>query len=116
MLLVQLAFDFGRRSTHRPAGRGGLVGSGCSLDVYIALGTAFFAWAMWSHPRLGRGFAISGILLAVLLLAFNLFSFPEPPGENNLIDLGPFVGLWYLAVTIQMWRSLSWVRQALAAF
>ena len=117
MLLVQLAVRL--RAAGQPIDRQVVavwLGLDVAWDVYIALGTAFFAWAMWSHPRLGRGFAVSGIFIAVLLLSFNLYSFPEPPGENNLIDLGPFVGLWYLAVTIQMWRSLSWVRQALAAF
>ena len=116
MLLVQLAVRL--RAVGQPIDRQVVavwLGLDVAWDVYIALGTALFAWAMWSHPRLGRGFAISGILLAVLLLAFNFYSFPEPPGESNLIDLGPFVGLWYLAVTIQMWRSLSWARQALTA-
>jgi hypothetical protein len=55
------------------------------------------------------------MLLAVLLLGFNLATFPEPPGESNLVDLGPFVGLWYLAVTIQLWRSLAWVSHVLTA-
>jgi len=116
MLLVQLAVRL--RVAGQPIDRQVVavwLGLDVAWDVYIALGTALFAWAMWSHPRLGRGFAISGILLAVLLLAFNILSFPEPPGENNLIDLGPFVGLWYLAISIQMWRSLSWARQVLAA-
>jgi len=116
MLLVQLAVRI--RAAGQPIDRHVVavwLGLDVAWDVYIALGTALFAWAMWSHPRLGRGFAVSGILLAVLLLAFNFYSFPEPPGESNLIDLGPFVGLWYLAVAVQMWRSLSWARQALAA-
>ncbi len=115
MLLVQLAVRF--RVADQPVDRQVVavwLGLDVAWDVYIALGTALFAWAMWSHPRLGRVFAVAGILIAVLLLALNLYTFPEPPGESNLIDLGPFVGLWYLAVSIQMWRSLNWVRQSLA--
>jgi hypothetical protein len=116
MLLVQLAVRL--RAAGQPIDQQVVavwLGLDVAWDVYIALGTALFAWAMWSHPRLGRGFALSGILLAVLLLAFNFYSFPEPPGESNLIDLGPFVGLWYLVVSVQMWRSLNWARQVLAA-
>lgn len=116
MLLVQLAVRL--RAAGQPIDQQVVavwLGLDVAWDVYIALGTALFAWAMWTHPRFGRGFAVSGILLAVLLLAFNFYAFPEPPGESHLVDLGPFVGLWYLVVTVQMWRSLSWVRQVLAA-
>jgi hypothetical protein len=116
MLLAQLAVR--HRAAGQPIDRQIVavwLGLDVAWDVYIALGTALFAWAMWRHPRLGKGFAITGMLLAVLLLAFNLYTFPEPPGESNLVDLGPFIGLWYLAVTIQMWRSLTWARQALTA-
>jgi hypothetical protein len=116
MLLVQLAVRI--RAAGQPIDQQVVavwLGLDVAWDVYIALGTALFAWAMWAHPRLGRGFAVSGLLLAVLLLAFNFYAFPEPPGESHLVDLGPFVGLWYLIVTVQMWRSLSWVRQVLDA-
>jgi hypothetical protein len=116
MLLVQLAVRI--RAAGQPVEQQVVavwLGLDVAWDVYIALGTALFAWAMRAHPRFGLGFAGSGLLLAVLLLALNFFTFPEPPGESNLIDLGPLVGLWYLVVTVQMWRSLSWVKQALAA-
>lgn len=116
MLLVQLAVRL--RTAGQPIDRQVVavwLGLDVAWDVYIALGTALFAWAMWTHPRLGWGFTISGVVLAVLLLVFNFYTFPEPPGESNLVDLGPFVGLWYLVVTVQMWRSLNWARQVLAA-
>lgn len=84
-------------------------------DVYILLGTTLFAWAMWTHPRLGRGFAITDILLAVLLLTFNLYTFPETPAESNLVDLESLVDLWHLAAIPPMWRALAWARRALTA-
>lgn len=116
MLLVQLAVRL--RAAGQPIDQQLVavwLGLDVAWDVYIALGTALFAWAMWTHPRFGRIFTVSGILLAALLLAFNFYAFPEPPGETNLVDLGPLVGLWYLVVTVQMWRSLSWVKQVAAA-
>lgn len=116
MLLVQLAVRL--RAAGQPIDQQLVavwLGLDVAWDVYIALGTALFAWAMWTHPRFSRIFTVSGILLAALLLAFNFYAFPEPPGETNLVDLGPLVGLWYLVVTVQMWRSLSWVKQVAAA-
>jgi hypothetical protein len=35
-------------------------------------------------------------------------------GEAGLVDAGPLVGVWYLAVTIQVLRSLGWLRRELA--
>ena len=90
------------------------LGLDVAWDAYIGLGTAMFAVAMWGHPRFGRWFGLSGLLIAGLMLAFNVFTFPEPPANSGLIDLGPLVGAWYLAVTIQTWRSLAWARNALA--
>jgi hypothetical protein len=48
-----------------------------------------------------------------LLLGFNLYTFPIPPANANLIDFGPFVGLWYLIISIQTLRSLTWVKNTL---
>jgi len=84
-----------------------------SWDVYIAIGTFFFGLNMLTHPRFGKIFGGTGILLALLLLVFNLYTFPTAPMDAGLIDFGPFVGLWYLAVTVQILRSMKWVRESL---
>ena len=70
---------------------------------------------MLEHPRFGRIFGWTGMTTAVLLLAFNLYTFPMPPANSELIDLGPLVGLWYLVVSLQALRSLKWAREELAA-
>ena len=82
-----------------------------SWDIYIVIGTFFFALNMLSHPKFGRIFGSVGILLSLLLLGFNLYTFPTAPMDAGLIDFGPFTGLWYLAVTIQILRSMKWVRE-----
>jgi hypothetical protein len=116
MLLVQLA-------ARASEGRGDVVptlvavwlGLDVAWDAYIALGTIFFAVAMLRHPRFGPAFAFSGMLIGAALLALNFYTFPIPPAEAELVDLGPLVGLWYLVVTIRIWGSLMWVRRAAAA-
>jgi hypothetical protein len=89
------------------------LGLDVAWDIYVGLGTALFAWAMLRHPRFGKSFGIPGLLVAAVLLALNLYTFPQPPAEAGLFDAGPVVGLWYLAVSIQVWRSLGWAREAL---
>jgi len=86
------------------------LGLDVAWDVYIGIGTIFFGWAMLRHPRFRWFFGAPGLLLGSFLLFFNLVTFPTPPSSAGLIDLGPFVGLWYLATTIQTWRSLKWAR------
>jgi hypothetical protein len=53
-------------------------------------------------------------VIGALLLATNLASFPEPPGDSRLIDLGPLVGLWYLIVALRIGWSLRWVEEQAA--
>jgi hypothetical protein len=115
MLLVQIAV--GMRTTERVSRDvvGVWLGLDVAWDVYIGLGTLAFGLAMLRHPRLGVPFGASGALIALALLALNLWSFPAPPGESGLVDLGPLVGLWYLAVTLRMAGSLRWVRERAAA-
>jgi hypothetical protein len=96
-------------------GSGELVGIWLGLDVawdtYIGLGTIFFAWAMLGHPRFRWPFAVPGFALGLLVIVLNLHTFPSPPAEAGSVDVGPFVGLWYLAATVQAWRSLGWARE-----
>jgi len=77
-------------------------------DIYLCLGTLLIAWNMRRHPRFGYVFFWSGILITLPLTLFNVWTFPTPPGETSLVDLGPALGLWYLFVSIQAIRSLRW--------
>jgi hypothetical protein len=113
MLLVQLAVRL-RAIGEAPAKEtiGVWLGLDVAWDVYIAVGTGFFAIAMLRHPRFGKTMGISGLVIASTLLAFNLGTFPTPPAEAGLVDVGPAIGLWYLAGTILMWRSMSWLKDS----
>jgi hypothetical protein len=77
-------------------------------DVYIFLGTFLFAISIFKHPKLGKIFAVAGILISLLMIVTNLISFPIPPTEDY-IDFGPLIGLWYLGVTIKIAVSKKWV-------
>jgi hypothetical protein len=109
MALVQLAVGSLHSSEKVSASLNGIwLGMDKAWDAYIGLGTICFAVAMLRHPRFGRVFAFSGLAIGVSLLVLNFYTFPMPPASAGLIDPGPVIGLWYLVVTIQMWRSLSW--------
>jgi len=91
------------------------LGMDVSWDIFIAIGTILFGVAMMKHPRFGKIFGLIGFLIGHFLLIFNLSTFPTPPGDAGLIDLGPAVGLWYLAAAILVLRSLKWFDQQLSA-
>jgi hypothetical protein len=79
-------------------------------DVYIFLGTILFAVSIFQHPKLGKTFSITGILISLLMIITNVISFPISPAEEY-IDFGPFIGLWYFAITIKIAFSKKWIRQ-----
>jgi hypothetical protein len=115
MLLVQIAVGETMKGAATPREVAAVwLGLDVAWDAYIGTGTLLLGWAMRNHPRFGKALGWAGVALAAALLVLNLYTFPTPPGEAGLIDLGPFVGLWYLVVTIQAWRSLSWARARLA--
>jgi hypothetical protein len=109
-LLVQLAVK--HETGDDPAAELEAVWLGLDVawDIYIGLGTILFGISAIAHPRLGRIWGLSGISIGAALLILNLASFPTPPANAESIDVGPLVGLWYLAVTLVVFRSLAWVR------
>lgn len=111
MLLIQLAV---KARVQGPKVSPDLVaiwlGLDVAWDVYAGLGAGLFALAMLRHPRFGLVFGVPGLVIAALLLALNLYTFPTPPGDAGLVDLGPVAGLWYLVIVVQAWRSLRWAK------
>jgi len=83
------------------------LGMDVAWDVFISLGTLLFALCMFKDPRFGRIIGLLGVFIALALLVLNILTFPIPPANNNLIDLGPLLGFWYLAVTIFLGRWLA---------
>jgi len=116
MALVQMAVGYSAGGQKVSAQISAIwLGLDVAWDAYIGLGTICFALAMLRHPRFGRVFAFSGLAIAAGLLALNFYTFPTPPASAGLVDVGPAVGLWYLVVTIQMWRSLPGARHRASA-
>ena len=93
MILVQLAAgDRGEDASAQAV----WLGLDVAWDIYIGVGTLLFAAAAYTHEWFGRIIGIFGIVIAVLLLFLNLWTFPAPPANAGLFDVGPLVGGWYL--------------------
>jgi hypothetical protein len=108
------ATDSTERAMHAAfeAANGIQLGLDVAWDVFLVMGTVLLAVNMWHHPRFGRAIAAAGIVTAVGLMVINLLTFPEPPGHAGGIDLGPFIGSWYVVVSVRLLTSRRWVAQA----
>ena len=107
MLLVQIAVndvEAGLSPAVNEAFEHVEFGLDLSWDVFLVAGTILFSCAMLADPRFGRRFALPGITLAAGLYVLNFATFPTPPASEGLVDLGPLVGLWYVAVSVQALR------------
>lgn len=76
-------------------------------DIFISLSVILFGISMIKSAYFGKIFGITGILIAVGLLGFNIITAPIPPASGNLIDLGSILFLWFLAVSIYMLRIVK---------
>jgi len=103
------------RETFRMISRGvdsTQLGLDIAFDIFISIGTFLVAMAIMTHPRFGKIFGIPGMIVSSVGLIFNLVTFPLNPGTQDLIDAGPFFGIWFTVVTIQVIRSLKWMDEA----
>jgi len=58
-------------------------------DIFICGAGALLGIVMLRAPRFGLVFGGSGIIASTLLLALNLYTFPEGPAYAGSVDLGP---------------------------
>ena len=97
MLMVQMAV-----STLVPQPDAGLksvwLGLDFAWDLYIGAGTLLFGLAVFGRRGLGAWLGSPGLVIGALLLTFNIATFPVPPTNAGLVDVGPLLGLWYLLV------------------
>ncbi len=81
------------------------LGMDLAWDIFISIGTFFFALVMFNHPKMNKVISILGLIFSALLMGFNLTYFPEPPGEVGSVDFGPFVAIWYLV--LMLWLAIK---------
>lgn len=58
--------------------------------------------AMRRHPAFRRFWAPVAIILGAALIALNAATFPWPPADRGLFDLGPFAALFLAALAVRL--------------
>jgi hypothetical protein len=113
MIVVQLAVGAGigevtkglDEPTTRALRRGlRLIDLGLDVAWDMLIGTALIlsGAAMRRRSGLGPGWALPSVALGVALIALNAATFPWPPGDRGLIDIGPFIGIFMMALAARL--------------
>jgi hypothetical protein len=113
MLLVQLAVGAGigeftrdlDAETARALRRGlRLVDMGLDVawDLLMSTGLVFWGVAIRERRGFGPGWGIPLVILGLGLIGLNAATFPWPPGDHGLVDLGPVAGLFMLALAARL--------------
>ena len=73
-------------------------GMDVAFDIFITIAWFLFGVNIARSAYFNKLLGWLGCLLAAGLLALNMTTFPTGPAEAGLFDLGPFLGIWTLAV------------------
>jgi hypothetical protein len=78
--------------------------------IFYSLGLFLVSVAMMRASRFAMVLGIYGAVVSAGLLVLNMATFPIPPAEADLVDLGPLTGLWWLVLILggitgrRLWR------------
>lgn len=78
------------------------LGLDVAWDMLIGTALIFSGAAIRRRSGLGPGWAMPSVVLGVALIALNAATFPWPPGDRGLIDVGPFIGLFVIGLATRL--------------
>jgi hypothetical protein len=78
------------------------LGLDVAWDMLIGTALILSGMAMWRRSGLGPGWAIPSAVFGVALIVLNAATFPWPPGDRGLFDVGPFVGVFVMALATRL--------------
>ncbi|MEM6360447.1 MAG: hypothetical protein AAF731_10165 [Bacteroidota bacterium] len=79
-----------------------------SNDFFTGIAMILFAIVMYSHHHFGKIWALSGGLIALVLITVKCWAFPMTPYELGFpFILGPALALWFVAVSVQCLRKVK---------
>ncbi len=71
-------------------------------DLFIGTSLIFLFSAIKGHNRFKLIWAIPSAILGSILIVLNVLTFPWPPNTKGLIDIGPLIGLYIIAISARI--------------
>ena len=78
------------------------LGLDVAWDMLIGTALIFSGLAIRGRSGLGLVWAIPSVVLGTALIVLNASTFPWPPGDRGLIDIGPFIGIFVMALAARL--------------
>ena len=70
------------------------LGLDVAWDMLIGTALVFSGFAIRRRSGLGLGWGIPSMVLGMALIGLNAATFPWPPGDRGLVDIGPVIGVF----------------------
>jgi hypothetical protein len=71
-------------------------------DFLIGTALILWGWALGRRKGFGPGWGVPSTLLGIALIVLNAATFPWPPGDRGLVDIGPFIALFWVALAVRL--------------
>ena len=81
------------------------LGLDVAWDMFILPTVMLFAWGAMKNPAFGKWFGAIGLVLGAVGFVLNVATFPIPPINVGLPDVGPFVVTWYGILFVLLIRA-----------
>jgi len=78
------------------------IGLDVAWDMLIGTALIFLGIAIWRRSGFGLGWAVPSVILGIALILLNAATFPWPPADRGLFDVGPIVGLFVIALATRL--------------
>jgi hypothetical protein len=78
------------------------LGLDVAWDMLIGAALIFSGAAIRRRSGLGLAWAIPSVVLGMALIVLNAATFPWPPGDRGLVDIGPFIGLFVMVLAARL--------------
>jgi hypothetical protein len=71
-------------------------------DMLIGAALVLSGLAMRRRSGLGDGWGIPSVMLGIALVVLNAATFPWPPADRGLLDIGPLIGLFVMGLAARL--------------
>lgn len=78
------------------------LGMDVAWDFFIGATLFFLGVALSGDSRFGRAWGAPTAAFGLALVVLNSITFPWPPDTRGLFDLGPFIGLFLIALGVRL--------------